>query len=374
MATSRPTSPRRSRWRTICPGCFPFPGCTADAFTDGHGDRARTRRKEKKLEISGPRALRPGGPLKRERRSFVDTIRRSITGESASTNGLRNVQVPEMKPTRQQTSLTGLSMEDLHLLERYQSRARAEGWSQSTRSTSRLGASQPTTPDINSDRLSANTIPVSNWPSRSPALHATRSRDYISLRSGTPISTLEQTPPPLLLASAKPSARSPLSAQNPWSAHRSIRHVASHGEATASTTSLFTPLPLELDLSPLDVQFERLVLDASEEGLTKLEMERGKPNGPVPLGEPLFPRDLAVEKESPTRPKLVHFATTPSLARYAAEHSDRLEDEEHPPAAIRAPRRVVTPAPRPTGLPPSLQRPRSVTPIRNMAYPAAIIT
>lgn len=301
----------------------------------------------------------------------MDTVRRSIIGESAATGVKSNAQFSIKDASRQEPSLTGLSMEDLHLLERYQSRARAEGWSQGTRSTSRLGGSQPTTPDPNSETLSANATPVSNWPSRSPALHATRSRDYISLRSGTPLSTVEQTPPPPPPASSKPSARSPLSAQNPWSAHRSIRHVGSHGEETASITSLFTPLPLELDLSPLDIPFERLVIDAPEEGLTILEPETGKQGGTGILGEPLFPRDVGVEKDLPSRPKLVHFATTPSLARYAADSSEHLEDEAHTPAPVRAPRRVVTPAPRPSGASSSLQRPRVVTPIRNMAAPAA---
>lgn len=301
----------------------------------------------------------------------MDTVRRSIIGETAATRTTDNAQVSIKDASRPDTSLTGLSMEDLHLLERYQSRARAEGWSQGTRSTSRLAGSQPITPDLNSERLSANTTPVSNWPSRSPALHAIRSRDYISLRSGTPLSTVEQTPPPPPPASAKPSARFPLSAENPWSAHRSIRHVGSYGEETTSTTSLFTPLPLELDFSPLDIPFERLVMDASEGDLTTFEPETRKQGGAGILGEPLFPRDVVQQKDLPSRPKLVHFATTPSLARYAADSSEHLDDEEYTPAPITAPRRVVTPAPRPSGVSSSSQRPRVVTPIRNVAQPAA---
>lgn len=361
MPTSTPAPPRRSRWRTACAGCFPFLGFMNEAFADDHA-HTRSGRREKGLEISGPRALKAGVRGKRERRSLVDTLRRSTIGDP-SLNGGTQLSVAE-RP-RQETSITGLSMEDLHLLERYQSRARAEGWSQGSRSTSRLGASQPTTPDLNNDRRSTNTISVSNWPSRSPALRGTRSRDYISLRSGTPLSTVEQTPPP---PPPKPSARPPLSAQNPWSTHRSIRHVGSYGEATASTSSLFAPLPLELDQSPLDVQFDRLVMDASEEAWTESGKKEGKEMNL--LGEPLFPRDGA-EKELPSRPKLVHFATTRSLARYAAESSEQISGEQDLAAPIKTPKRVVTPAPRPSGFTPSFQRPRTVTPIRNMAPPAS---
>lgn len=361
--------PRRSLWRTACAGCFPFFGCTTDYSTD---ERARKDRR-KAVEISGPRALRPGGGVKRDRRSLVETLRRSVTRQDSSTDGNNKPSVPVAKRPRHDTSLTTLSMDDLHLLETYQSRARAEGWSQGTRSTSRL-ASLPTTPDLPSDGRSTGT-PTADWPSR---LHVTPSRDYISLRSGTPLSTVEQTPPPPPPSSTKPSARSPLSAQNPWAPHRSIRHVGSYAEATGSTISLFAPLPLELDVSPLDVQFERLVMDATEDGWMergsrtekgRIEKEKGKENVPVVLGEPLFARDGPIEKELPSRPKLVHFATTPSLARYAIESSEHISDEPSSPTPVRMPR-VVTPAPRPSA-PTSFQRPRTVTPIRNKAPPLA---
>ncbi|KAI5455213.1 hypothetical protein NCC49_000029 [Naganishia albida] len=169
-------------------------------------------------------------------------------------------------------------------------------------------------------------------------LRGVQSRDWISLRSGTPSMRDQTPPPPPPKDKEQRVARSPLSKQHPWAARRSIRRVGSFEEETEGTERLFEPLPLELDLSPLDLQFGALVVDVQDGSGDSWE---GK-------------LDL------PSRPKLVHFATTPSRSRrdLEAPFEPDTEDQRH----SVTPRRSVTPY-RPAPVPP---RPRTITPIRNI--------
>lgn len=297
---------------TACASCLPF-SCTP--FDD---DDQRRRRRRGAPDISAPRALRPRQSPRNTRTSWIA----SIIGNPSSSE-----QQPDHDPSENISTgvpLTTLSTEDVHLLERYQSLARAEGW---TRPTSRSTASLPRTPDLDlpdEERLK---------------LRGVQSRDYISLRSGTP-SVRDQTPPPLPKKMGR-TMRSPLSAQNPWAARRSIRHVGTFGEEEEDGgKGLFTPLPLELDFSPLDV-FGGLMIDVQSDG-TAERLVQGK-------------------VDLPSRPKLVHFATTPSRTRHDLDVPfDPDGGDQREKRSVS--RRSVTPMHRP---PPSTPRPRTITPIRN---------
>ncbi|KAJ9123084.1 hypothetical protein QFC22_001274 [Naganishia vaughanmartiniae] len=279
-------------------------------------------------------------------------------------------------------TMTTLSAEDLHLLEEYKYRARASDWAHASRTTSRTeGESERTdrTPDINNIPLrnllgrrqeeeeagQGEAITLSpGWttrPSRArtrspePELDKPVSRDYVSLRSGTPLSSFssrsrEANPP-----SPRPTktttttlafngkARLPVSTQLPSAVQqrRSIRLVGSCEDEQSGIMmlDLFTPLPLEIDRSPFDVEFGfgRWVVDAAvgeaeEDGLLIGNREERE--------ERLQDQQLRM----PSRPKLVHFATTPSLSRYPdgdVQHGSECEKAADKP--MRPPSRVFTP-------------------------------
>lgn len=297
---------------TACASCLPF-SCTP--FDD---DDQRRRRRRGAPEISAPRALRPRQSRRNTRTSWIA----SIVGKPSSSEQRPHDDVYENISTG--VPLTTLSTEDVHLLERYQSLARAEGWRRpASRSTA---ASLPRTPDLEQPDEERS------------KLGGVQSRDYISLRSGTP-SVRDQTPPPPPKKTRR-TTRSPLSEQNPWAARRSIRRVGSFPEEDEERRKgLFTPLPLELDFSPLDV-FGTLVVDVQSDGSAERSAE-----GKVEL---------------PSRPKLVHFATTPLQSRHDLEPFEPNGEDQREMRSVS--RRSVTPMYRP---PPSTPRPRTITPIHN---------
>ncbi|KAJ9112605.1 hypothetical protein QFC19_000625 [Naganishia cerealis] len=136
---------------------------------------------------------------------------------------------------------------------------------------------------------------------------------------------------------------------SPPSKRKSIRLVGPCGDGDDQSgitgTRLFTPLPLEIDFSPFDVEFRKLVIDVpadedeeeEEQRLSLLgsrkeeefrqrqgqdrsikgkEMEDSSwdPNGACRTLRP-----FQQQPRMPSRPKLVHFATTPSFSRRLPE-------------------------------------------------------
>ncbi|KAJ9124515.1 hypothetical protein QFC24_003306 [Naganishia onofrii] len=275
----------------------------------------------------------------------------------------------------QGVSLTTLSSEDLHLLEEYKYRARAGSWVPGSRSTSRAeGESQANgvDNDINiplrnllGEREGGISTLSAGWKPRRertrsrsrsrspPGLYKHASRDYISLRSGTPQSSRDENTPPPPPAAFPGKLKSPLSTRQSWTPqqqHRSIRHVGSCTDDSA-ILDIFTPLPLEIDMSPFDVEFQRLVIDAADDehvGLVSgkeedLEQLQNQESAAHRLSQSLVQQHQ--QPRMPSRPKLVHFATTPSLSRHLDGNAEdsQLELEDAFSKFIRPSSRVFTP-------------------------------
>ncbi|KAJ9107631.1 hypothetical protein QFC21_001091 [Naganishia friedmannii] len=444
---------RRSIWRRVPSACWPFLCCLADNHIEEDDDDAAAPsrrhvrpkphhpRRTDTLQISHPRPLRPKSQAEKDARThhqpFFERLSFMFMPEghqgrnhTASTSQARDTTTPHAGYTRthsrtaereQVVSLTTLSTEDLHLLEEYKYRARAGSWAHGSRSTSRTEGENErhtnnTTPDVGGSRgiplrnllgeleaeedgegktsLSAGWIPHRERArSRSPPeLYKAGSRDYISLRSGTPYSVRsENTPPPpppppapAAAAFPRPQSKSPLSTQHPWTTlqhRRSIRHVGSCEDDSAEMMmmDIFTPLPLEIDMmSPFDVDFQRLVVDAGEDGQGGLAAGKEEETERLQDDEQRLSRLIEQQLQPtrmPSRPKLVHFATTPSLFRHVEGNTAGAQPESvnagDKPA--RPPSRIFTPVNEPsasrrvsTSSYRSISRP--FTPVRNVSH------